>query len=280
MKETVEGIYNADGTNNCQIEVLYEDLTLSDFVEPLPLRYSNQTQDCILFDDIDEKAFEQEQTISRVTEPASQQMRDVIAGLQPMKIFSPVEFDLDCKGERWYAQISPHISGVYYYQPSSGELAQSQPMQYIDTSNVRRFADQMIKARVATSPQCHPRSQLHLEVDYNIEPDDDFIKLVTPVSRTKHRCEKKVIGQSILKNFIPPCALSHFMLLFALLIIVLACILSEIYGAKTVAYNLMPTIEHTVVSPSTLYFRSLVSRQCFCSDLYCTHMHQQKRISL
>lgn len=294
MKQIAEGIYAVHDMNDSKIQGLYEDLTLSDFVEQPPLQYSTQRQDCILFDDIDaqmtggypddelnQEAFEQKQTISSIIEPASQQMRDVIAGLEPMKHFSPVEYDFDCKLERWYAQISPHISGIYYHQPSSGELARSPPTEYIDTSDVRHFVDQIIKSRVATtSPQCRPRNLLHVQVDYNIEPDGDFVKLVTPVSRTEHDCKKKMIYKSILKKSKSPCTLARIMLSFSL-ILILACAFwvwgshrpfVEIFGVQTVAYNLMPKMENAVASPSTLHFRSLVSRQCFWSDRYCAHL--------
>ena len=54
-------------------------------------------------------------------------------------------------GGRWFAQESPDVQRVYYYQPSTGKLSRTEPSGwgYLDTCHVRRMLESKVKAKQA-----------------------------------------------------------------------------------------------------------------------------------
>ena len=123
--------------------------------------------------DVDQKVFEQERLITIVTEPACLRMKQVISELEPVHVHP---LSVDEVEQRWYAQVSPNVDGVYYYQPCTGEMSRTVPPGYMDTSDVRRVAELKVKACVST-----PRKYTHVDCAV----DNEFVKLVSPMNQKK-----------------------------------------------------------------------------------------------
>jgi hypothetical protein len=73
-------------------------------------------------------------------EPACNEMKYMVDSLDNDcdHEYDDDEYDDSIKN-RWYAQISSNIHGIYYYQPSTGNISRSEPFSYMDTSQVRCF---------------------------------------------------------------------------------------------------------------------------------------------
>ena len=201
MKHAVEGIYNASTDNISQSEpipdFLYKNLILSNFVsQPMLLPHSSMNkshfeddiaiaslmfnfddtiQDC----DADQHVFEQEKQISIVIEPSCMEMKQVISCLKPILMHDHGDESHDGNPmERWYAQTSVNIDGIYYYQPSTGDISRTIPPSYMDTSDVRRYAEIKIKARRLCALPSLSRKNF-----YSIDADYEFVRLVSPMKQ-------------------------------------------------------------------------------------------------
>ena len=223
IQRAVEVICNTDyNFNDNEIEMtkplpdfIYKKVILSNFVRQPSLRpYScmgDSTDDSIItslldFDDAiqdfdaDQDVFEQEKQISTIVEPSCMNMKQVITSLDVLARDYSVGFgDDDDPMDRWYAQTSSNVNGVYYYQPSTGDISRITPPSYVDTSDVRRFAESKVRARSL----CTPRKITKLDV-YSFDVDDDFVRLVSPMRQKKvvtKRKLKKLSFFRILGNF-------------------------------------------------------------------------------
>eukprot|EP00979_Chaetoceros_neogracilis_P009290 scaffold2111_cov267-Chaetoceros_neogracile.AAC.1 len=201
MKHAVEGIYNASNDNISQSEpipdFLYKNLILSNFVSQPMLRphssmnkshfeddiaiaslmfnFDDTIQDC----DADQHVFEQEKQISIVIEPSCMEMKQVISCLKPILVHDHGNELNDVNPmERWYAQTSVNIDGIYYYQPSTGDISRTIPPSYMDTSDVRRYAEIKIKARRLCALPSLSRKNF-----YSIDADYEFVRLVSPMKQ-------------------------------------------------------------------------------------------------
>jgi len=238
IQRAVEVICNTDyNLNGNEIEMtkslpdfIYKKLILSNFVRQPSLRpYScmgDSTDDSVIpsvldFDDAiqdfdaDQDVFEQEKQISTVVEPSCMNMKQVITSLDVLVQHYGVGFDDDDDPmDRWYAQTSSNVNGVYYYQPSTGDISKIPPPSYMDTSDVRRFAESTVRART----QCTPRKITKQDVS-SFDADDDFVRLVSPMR------QKKVVSKRKLKK------LSFFRVVgnFGLLVLVMLLFLCAIY---------------------------------------------------
>lgn len=76
--------------------------------------HDDTIQDC----DADQHVFEQEKQISTVIEPSRMEMKQVISYIKPLLVRDHGDESHDGDPmERWYAQTSINIDGIYYYQP-------------------------------------------------------------------------------------------------------------------------------------------------------------------
>jgi len=137
--------------------------------------------DSIQVFDADQHVIEQEKHISTIVEPSCMEMKLRISSLKSMLVHEHGDDNHDDDPmERWYAQTSSNIDGIYYYQPSSGNISRIVPPSYMDTSDVRRFSESKVRARSLFTPQKLARK------DFNsIDVDDEFIRLVSPMRQKK-----------------------------------------------------------------------------------------------
>jgi hypothetical protein len=159
------------------------DNSTDDSVMTSLLDFDNAIQDF----DADQDVFEQEMQISTIAEPLCMNMKQVITSLDVLARDYSVGFDDDDEPmDRWYAQTSSNVNGVYYYQPSTGELSRITPPSYMDTRDVRRFSESNVRARIL----CTPRKTEKLDV-YSFDVDDDFVRLVSPIEAEEYSHQKE-----------------------------------------------------------------------------------------
>lgn len=145
------------------------------------------------------------------------------------------EYDDSIKN-RWYAQISSNIHGIYYYQPSTGNISRSEPFSYMDTSQVRCFGHHYSSTREKDFVRDDKELQMYLD---DITVDKEFVKLVSPMK------QKTIIAKKWKhkENSRGKISLLLFMLSW-----LAAIILSHLFGWKT-RTNLMS--KHSVEAVET-----------------------------
>lgn len=109
----------------------------------------------------------------------TQDMHNVVMRLTEEE--QPVS-DCDCVKEddpksRWYAQYSP-VTGIYYFQPSTGNIERIEPDAYCDTSSVRRIPEQTVRSKFTLD---------HHDVDYATTTTPSHPTRVPTTTCRRHR---------------------------------------------------------------------------------------------
>ena len=188
MKNAVGGIHNHLNTFHDEEfpdqDSLDDRLTLSDFVKQPSLKPHVYGDNEIASSAIGQAAFEQEVFITKIIEPMNLQMKCVVSELEPIHELQ-LQYS-DKMEDRWYAQTSLNIDGVYYYQPSTGDISRTEPVDYMDTSDVRRLAELKAKARLSTSIHTPIKRSSSAPLQLlDLDLDDQFINSLSPMKQKK-----------------------------------------------------------------------------------------------
>jgi len=81
----------------------------------------------------------------------TKEMEEVVASLSKTQQH-PDDYvnTLDDPKSRWYVQFS-QVSGIYYFQPTTGNILRVEPESYCDTSSVRRGPEQTVRSKLTTN---------------------------------------------------------------------------------------------------------------------------------
>mmetsp|Transcript_4875 Transcript_4875/g.9297 ORF Transcript_4875/g.9297 Transcript_4875/m.9297 type:complete len:560 (+) Transcript_4875:313-1992(+) len=125
--------------------------------------------------------YEREFIVTQI-EPACNEMKNIVDSFVGLGLGLGLGQSMQCdcidydstQENRWYAQISSNVHGIYYYQPSTGAISRSEPFSYMDTSQVRCLDDNYYNGSMMSCEK-EPKYLAPIAID------NDSVKVVSPV---------------------------------------------------------------------------------------------------